>query len=201
MAVSGFLEFTLMEPAQSQPEVVFNEAVDALDRATSGWFALDGAVETFPFTIDDQLGRYRVLNVYNDPGATFTLIVPSKKRFWNIVNDTPQDMVVKTVAGTGVVVPAWQKCQVYSDGTNVYQQVTAITTETAITDGVDLLLGTTNGTRIGTTPAQKLGLFGATPVSQQSAITPPTGGTTIDAEARTAINNLIAALQAIGITA
>jgi len=169
--------------------------------ATSGWFALDGAVETFPFTIDDQLARYRVLNVYNDPGATFTLIVPSKKRFWNIVNDTPQDMVVKTVAGTGVVVPAWQKCQVYSDGANVYQQVTAITTETAITDGVDLLLGTTNGTRIGTTPAQKLGLFCATPVSQQSAITPPTGGTTIDAEARTAINNLITALQANGITA
>ena len=49
-----------------------------------------------------------------------------------------------------------------------------------------------------------VGLYGTTPVSQASAITKPTGGGTIDAEARTAIDLLIDALGAssgIGVTA
>ena len=36
---------------------------------------------------------------------------------------------------------------------------------------------------------------------QQAAVTPPSGGTTVDAEARTAINTIITRLQAHGLIA
>lgn len=41
----------------------------------------------------------------------------------------------------------------------------------------------------------KVSFFGKNPVGIQSAITPPSGGVTIDAEARTAINSIITTLQ------
>ena len=44
-----------------------------------------------------------------------------------------------------------------------------------------------------------IGLYGASPVAQASKISDPSGGATIDAEARTAINALIEALEGIGI--
>ena len=66
--------------------------------------------------------------------------------------------------------------------------------------------GRTNGTKLGTkgyvdaaNPGQKIGLWGTTPITQPSAIADPTGGVTTDAEARTAIDAILDALQAIGI--
>ncbi|MDO8518475.1 MAG: hypothetical protein Q7S26_04275 [bacterium] len=44
-------------------------------------------------------------------------------------------------------------------------------------------------------------MYGITPVIQANAITAPTGGGTIDAEARTAINSIRTALTNFGITA
>lgn len=46
----------------------------------------------------------------------------------------------------------------------------------------------------------EIGFFGETPVVQQPAITKPTGGATVDAEARTAVNKIIDALQLFGFT-
>ncbi len=46
-----------------------------------------------------------------------------------------------------------------------------------------------------------IGLFGATPVAQAAAITPPAGGVTVDSQARTAIGSIITALHNLGITA
>ena len=62
--------------------------------------------------------------------------------------------------------------------------------------------GRTNGTKLGTeggATGQKIGLWGTTPITQPSAIADPTGGVTTDAEARTAIDAILDALQAIGI--
>lgn len=47
----------------------------------------------------------------------------------------------------------------------------------------------------------KVGFYKKVPISQQSAISAPTGGDPIDTEARTAINSIRAVLTAFGFTA
>ena len=59
----------------------------------------------------------------------------------------------------------------------------------------------TPGTRIGTSTAQKLAFFNATPVNQPDTISDPTGGGTIDTQARSAVNALIDRLQELGLIA
>ena len=68
-------------------------------------------------------------------------------------------------------------------------------------DGRNVQLGLTTGTKIGTSTNQKLGFFNKTPIVQVSAISAPTGGSTIDTEARTAINSIRTALTNLGLTA
>lgn len=68
-------------------------------------------------------------------------------------------------------------------------------------DGVNVQAGTTTGTQIGTATTQKLAFYGKTPVIQQSAITSPSGGATIDSESRTAITAMLAVFVALGLTA
>lgn len=70
-----------------------------------------------------------------------------------------------------------------------------------ILDGRNVQTGRSTGTTIGTAPDQKLSVFGVTPVVQAAAITAPTGGSTTDTQARTAITAIINALKAFGITA
>lgn len=67
-------------------------------------------------------------------------------------------------------------------------------------DGRNIQTGRTTGTIIATASDQKLGFHGATPTIRQAAITPPSGGATIDSQARTAIAAVITALQTKGIT-
>lgn len=61
--------------------------------------------------------------------------------------------------------------------------------------------GTLRGLKIGGAITDLLGFYGATPVDQPDTIADPTGGGTIDAEARTAINAIIDRLQELGLIA
>ncbi len=70
-----------------------------------------------------------------------------------------------------------------------------------IMDGRNIQVGRTTGTIIGTETDQKIGIYGNTPVIQAGAITKPTGGSNIDPQARTAIDDLIDKIKAFGITA
>jgi len=65
----------------------------------------------------------------------------------------------------------------------------------------NIVTDTTTGTQLGTSSTQKIALFGATPVVQPAHIADPTGGATVDAEARTAINSINALLATLGLTA
>lgn len=67
-------------------------------------------------------------------------------------------------------------------------------------DGVNIQISSGTGTKIGTATGQKIAFHGVTPVIQASAISAPSGGTTVDVEARTAINSIRTALTNKGIT-
>lgn len=67
-----------------------------------------------------------------------------------------------------------------------------------LADGSDILIGNSAGTQIGTASTDKLGFLGATPTSQQSHVADPSGGSTIDSEARTAINAILSTLETFG---
>jgi len=81
------------------------------------------------------------------------------------------------------------------------QQITFNVGTVNILDGGNIATGTTNGLKIGTATSQKLGFYNATPVDQPATISDPSGGGTVDAEARTAINSLIDRLQELGLIA
>ena len=69
-------------------------------------------------------------------------------------------------------------------------------------DGRKIQVGKANGLTIGTETTQKLGLYNTIPTAQQSHIADPAGqATDLDAEARTAINSILVALETLGITA
>ena len=67
-------------------------------------------------------------------------------------------------------------------------------------DGRNIQAGRSVGTKIGTAADQKIGFFGKTPIVQQSAITAPSGGGSVDSQSRTAIGLIITALQNFGLT-
>lgn len=66
-------------------------------------------------------------------------------------------------------------------------------------DGRNIQTGRTNGTQIATASDQKLGFFGTTPVDQPETVTNPTGGSTVDTEARTKVINVISRLKELGL--
>ena len=68
-----------------------------------------------------------------------------------------------------------------------------------ILDGRNIQTGKTTGTKIGTESTQKIGFFGDIPVSQQTAISNPSGGGTQDTESRTAIGSILTALRNLGL--
>ena len=65
-------------------------------------------------------------------------------------------------------------------------------------DGRNFQFGRGTGTKIGTATDQKLSFYGVTPVDQPATVSDPSGGGTVDTEARTAIIALIDRNQEIG---
>lgn len=68
-------------------------------------------------------------------------------------------------------------------------------------DGRNIQTGRTTGTKIATDTDQKVGFFGTTPVVQPTTVAEATGGSTIDSEARDAVNDVISRLQDLGLIA
>ncbi len=68
-----------------------------------------------------------------------------------------------------------------------------------ILDARNFQLGRTKGSKIGTATDQLLAFYGITPVDQPATVADPTGGATQDAEARTAVIEIIDRLQELGL--
>lgn len=78
--------------------------------------------------------------------------------------------------------------------------------DVTIKDGKNFILGTTTGTKFGTSTSQKLAFFGKTPIPQQGAITAPATQTGVYVQADvqsivTAVNAIRTYLTAFGFTA
>jgi hypothetical protein len=87
-----------------------------------------------------QTARALVLNVTGTISTTRNLVVPTINKPYIIQNATAQSVVVKTLAGTGVTVPAGRETIVYADGTNVVAALDflpslALGTDLAVADG------------------------------------------------------------------
>ena len=70
-----------------------------------------------------------------------------------------------------------------------------------MSNGRNFQFSTSTGTKIGTGTTQKIGFFNKTPVVQQSAISSPSGGATVDSQSRSAIDSIRTALINLGLTA
>lgn len=70
-----------------------------------------------------------------------------------------------------------------------------------LADNVHISCSGVNGSKFGTTNKDKIAFYGATPVVQSGAISSPSGGLTVDSQARSAIDVIRIALQNFGITA
>jgi hypothetical protein len=88
---------------------------------------------------------------------------------------------------------------VTADGAASPTEALRISNDRAITvsDGGNVVLGTTTGTKIGTATTQKLGFYNATPVVQPAAVADATDAATVI----TQLNDLLAKLRTLGIIA
>lgn len=66
-------------------------------------------------------------------------------------------------------------------------------------DGRNLQTGRSTGSKIGLSANEKVSVYGVSPVIQGATINDPSGGATVDTEARNAIDSLINRLQDFGI--
>lgn len=82
-------------------------------------------------------------------GATRNLVVPSIEKLYVVENGCADSVVVKTSAGTGITVPAGKTMWVYSDGTNVIDVVTHLSSLTLATP-LAVAQGGTGATDAGT---------------------------------------------------
>jgi uncharacterized membrane protein len=102
-------------------------------------------------------------------GSTRNLVVPSIEKPYIVQNDCADSILVKTTAGTGITVPAGKTMWVYSDGTNVVNTTTHLSSLTLGTDlavadgGTGASTFTTNGVLLGNgTSAIQVTAVGAT---------------------------------------
>lgn len=68
-------------------------------------------------------------------------------------------------------------------------------------DGRGFQFGKTVGTKIGTGIDQLISFYGVTPVNQPATVSDASGGSTVDSEARVAVNAVIDRLQELGLIA
>jgi hypothetical protein len=129
-------------------------------------------------------------------GSTRNLVVPSIEKPYLVQNDCADSVVVKTSAGTGITVPAGKTMWVYSDGTNVIDVTTHLT---SLTLGTALAIeegGTGANTAAGARTA-----IGAAASGANSDITSLTGLTTAlsIAQGGTGANTAADARTALGL--
>ena len=99
-------------------------------------------------------------------GSTRNLVVPAIEKPYIVQNDCSDSILVKTAAGNGITVPAGKTMWVYSDGTNVVNTTTHLS---SLTLGTDLAVAD-GGTGASTFTANGVLLGNGTSAIQATAV-------------------------------
>jgi hypothetical protein len=107
----------------------------ALEEAIAGsadvTFASGNVTLTLTDTNATQIARnMRLRCTGTTGGSTRNLVVPSIEKAYLVKNDCADSVQVKTSAGTGITIPTGKAMWVYSDGTNVVDATTHLTSLT-----------------------------------------------------------------------
>lgn len=126
---TNFLVAPHLDQNIAQPEVPLNETMDIFDAAICGQLIVPMTIDTTYVlkntNTDDSLNypyewhhAILILNVSNT--AQTELHLPDTYKMKYVVeNNTGQNILFKTVTGTGVTITTGTTVQVYSDGTNI----------------------------------------------------------------------------------
>ena len=133
---------TTGEQAGTWGSTTNNNLGTALEQAIVGYGTANFTADAdLTLTLTDsnsaQVPRNLVLNVTSvSLSATRNLIVPTIQKPYVVQNNTTggQSIVVKTAAGTGITVPNGKSMVLYTDGTNVVDAVTYLSSVTLGTD-------------------------------------------------------------------
>ena len=150
----------------------------ALEEAIAGsadvTFASGNVTLTLTDTNATQIARnMRLRCTGTTGGSTRNLVVPSIEKAYLVKNDCADSVQVKTSAGTGITIPTGKAMWVYSDGTNV---VDATTHLTSLTLGTALAVAQ-GGTGANTASDARTNLGLGTIATQASSAVSITGGT------------------------
>ena len=112
---------------------------------------------------------------------------------------------ISQITGEVAATPAAADLLVISEGgvtkkisvSNLVSAALNLSGNKTVFDGVNLVLGTTTGTKVGTATTQKLGFYNATPVVQPAAVADATDAASTQAR----LNDLLARLRTLGIIA
>lgn len=189
------LGLSLLEQNQSQPHVPLNDDMQIIDDATLGRFSFDFTSQPNTLTLTAAQARMKFLNFWGTGGGALTVNVPAARNIWIVDNYTGQNLTLKTTSGAGVVLPSGFTALLFCDGANVHMQQNCVTEDMRLVDDVDIILGTGNGSKIGTGTTQKLGFYGVTPIAQRSgsaqASVAGSAGASYTGAEQTIINNLV----------
>ena len=213
-ATTGVATVTSVDTAPGSGRQIKPVASTVVNRAISTKTTTYTLTANDSVILADATGGAFSLNLPTAAGISGTVYTVKKiDSSANAVTIDPSG--AETVDGAATLALSTQH-QVYdliSDGTNWRQlpfynpQVFLKNADQTLAEGVDIAVGTTTGTKIGTATTQKLGFFNATPVVRPAAYTPTNvssdrsydaNATTLD-EVADVLGTLIADMQALGL--
>lgn len=131
MTTSTNLGILQVAESQSAKATAANTAIGQIESALSDTYSLGtttGTTITIPFVATNDLSNRQALRLVRlilTAGATasFTVVHPDNKHLFLCQNDTTQDATVKTLAGTGILIPPSKSLLLYCDGVNVIDAI------------------------------------------------------------------------------
>jgi hypothetical protein len=163
------LGLTLIEQGQQNSHMPLNDNATIVDDNALGIVSYDFTGQPTTKALTAAEARKKFLNFWGTGSGALTVTVPAGRNIWIVDNYTGQNITLKTVSGTGIVVPSGVTSLAFCDGAHVHNQFNSISESVTLVDGVNISPKTTTGSKIGTATNQKLGFWNATPIVQPAS--------------------------------